>query len=391
MFTSHHHGISRFWLIWVFAGLCLFGVSYWWLQTSSYTPPALSFDGDSSNLHDLAIVPTLDTPMPPGKSVLWCSSFQLAWNQLKQDIVKEPIRIEGAEAIADRLNRAEQSFSDISADSVYAVAGLVRDGINDKIRSEMHRRFPGAPVPELDDDPLAITAFAHLNAGVKYAHPFQVNPKPLDFTDARGQKTSVASFGIPGSNREVPPEVREQVRILYASYAGEEVLGFALDLSVDSQPNQIVLARIKPATTLAETLADLENKNAKYKLISKPLPDDKEDELNYNETLLVPAMHWRVNHQFRELEGVNRFLLNPCCPGLFMKTAYQDVEFRFDSEGATVASNARLVAAKASAERARPPTAFKFDRPFLIYLKKRDAKHPFFVMWVNDAELLLPR
>lgn len=30
----------------------------------------------------------------------------------------------------------------------------------------------------------------------------------------------------------------------------------------------------------------------------------------------------------------------------------------------------------------------KFDRPFLIYVKKRGAPHPHFVMWVENAELL---
>jgi hypothetical protein len=32
---------------------------------------------------------------------------------------------------------------------------------------------------------------------------------------------------------------------------------------------------------------------------------------------------------------------------------------------------------------------FHFDRPFLIYVKKRGADYsPFFVMWVDNAELM---
>jgi len=34
------------------------------------------------------------------------------------------------------------------------------------------------------------------------------------------------------------------------------------------------------------------------------------------------------------------------------------------------------------------PTYFVLDRPFLIYMKKRDATAPYFVMWVDNAELL---
>jgi len=38
----------------------------------------------------------------------------------------------------------------------------------------------------------------------------------------------------------------------------------------------------------------------------------------------------------------------------------------------------------------KEPKHFYFGRPFFLYLKKRDAQHPFFVMWVDNAELLVP-
>lgn len=35
------------------------------------------------------------------------------------------------------------------------------------------------------------------------------------------------------------------------------------------------------------------------------------------------------------------------------------------------------------------PRQMYFDRPFLIYVKKRGAEYsPFFVMWVDNAELM---
>ena len=34
------------------------------------------------------------------------------------------------------------------------------------------------------------------------------------------------------------------------------------------------------------------------------------------------------------------------------------------------------------------PAYYFFNKPFLVYMKKRGAKHPFFVMWVDNAELL---
>src|SRR5271166_1772791 len=66
----------------------------------------LTFDGNSDKLQRTAFVPTLDTPIPDGKSAVWCASFQLAWDKLKTDIVKGPVKISNAEAICDRLNKA---------------------------------------------------------------------------------------------------------------------------------------------------------------------------------------------------------------------------------------------------------------------------------------------
>jgi hypothetical protein len=35
------------------------------------------------------------------------------------------------------------------------------------------------------------------------------------------------------------------------------------------------------------------------------------------------------------------------------------------------------------------PINMIFDKPFLIYLKEKEGKYPYFAMWVNNAELLI--
>ena len=53
------------------------------------------------------MVATLDCPLPEHKNAIWCSTFQMAWDKLKQDIIGEPIQIPEAEELADRLNRSQ--------------------------------------------------------------------------------------------------------------------------------------------------------------------------------------------------------------------------------------------------------------------------------------------
>src|SRR5262249_25434097 len=65
-----------------------------------------SFDGPSTSLRQTIVVPALDSPIPEGKSALWCASFQLAWDRLMKDVAKGPVEVQNAETVARRLNGA---------------------------------------------------------------------------------------------------------------------------------------------------------------------------------------------------------------------------------------------------------------------------------------------
>ena len=91
-----------------------------------YAPPPVAFDGDSKSLKQSVIIPTLDTPIPEGKNVIWCASFPMAWDRLKNDVIGEPVRVANAEAVAERLNKAVVKDADLPDGSYYAAAGLAK-------------------------------------------------------------------------------------------------------------------------------------------------------------------------------------------------------------------------------------------------------------------------
>ena len=88
-----------------------------------------TFNGSSTDLKHTIVVPTLDTPMPACKNVIWCSSFHVAWNEMADSVIKGPIQVEGAEEVAERLNNAEASKDDIEEGDYFAVADWVSNGI----------------------------------------------------------------------------------------------------------------------------------------------------------------------------------------------------------------------------------------------------------------------
>ncbi len=326
------------------------------------------------------VVPTLDCPMPKGRNVIWCASFQMAWNRLRDDVIKEPVRLGGAEDLCQRLNSAPQSEADLPPESYYAAAGH-GEAIVETIRKEMAKRFPGAPAPNFFEKELggpAVVAYAYMEARAKFGIPFPQNRKPLAFKDARGRETQVNSFGLRPEDIDTYQKVRDQVRVLFASrrYEKEDCvpLEFAVDPCKTSSPNQIVLARVEPAATLAGTLAQVEKLGAEFSKGDYPI-----HELEPADQLLIPDMRCEIAHSFTELE--RKTFLNPGSEMLIVTKAWQMIRFRLDRGGAELASEAEEQAAC-------KPKYLLFRGPFLIYMKRRGARHPFFVMWVDNAELL---
>jgi hypothetical protein len=337
-------------------------------------PPSETGAVRSDKLQQTVIVPTLDSPVPANKSVIWCASFQLAWNRFKSDVTKGPVQLKNAEEVADRLNRAEQSEDDLDPATYYAAAGLVRDGIVARIRQEMAAKFPDAPLPQVGEAGTAALAYAFLQAGVRYKYEYYDNTNPFHFTGSDGKKVAVHSFGIrPSERAQGHRTFRAQVQILF-----QDPVEFALDLCRDSQPNQVILAAVGWKGTLAATLAHVQKPR------TKPPSERSGPEFGQFATLLVPNMDWDLEHHFRELEGPDKLFLNPTLRGLYLDTALQRVRFRLDRRGAEVRSEAQVVLKGLSDGR----DDFHFDRPFLVVMTKRGARQPFFVMWVDSAEML---
>ncbi len=372
-------------MVLVLAGIAALVVAWKFRRGRPYQPPPITYEGDSTGLEQTVIVPTLDTPIPPGKNVIWCSSFQVAWNHLKDDVIKAPVKVANAEEVADRLNRAPQSEADLPEGSYYATAGFVGDGVVETIQKEMAQRFPSAGKPTFEGLlPDAIVAYAYLTAGVKFTIPFFDSNKPLAFQGSDGGETSVSAFGIRPQDEYAYDRLREQVEILYSfpdfyHYFGKEdpSAEFAIDLCKDSSPNQIVVARIEPGETLADTVASLEEKIREW----SPESEKHARSFGISDVLLVPEASWRIAHHFAEIEGPDKMLRNAGFEGYYVDTAFQMIEFRLDRSGAELATEAKVIFLPI-------PRYFLFHRAFLIYMRKRGAEHPFLVMWVDNAELL---
>jgi hypothetical protein len=352
----------------------------WFLHSrDSYVPRPLPPPRPSDGFKATVMVPTLETPIPASKSAIWCGAFQLAWNRMKTDVAKEPLRIQGAEALCTILNACAFNDADLTPESFYAAAGLEQDGIEARIRREMGERFPGVS-PELTPVPgRSAVAYAYLAAGLRFTYAYVEQKEGVPFREGSGRLATVRGFGVRSSESHAYRDAYRQPRVLYHG-PDEPPREYVVDLDPKSGPQQIVLAMMKRPTTLAEGIAWVEKNTAS---------GDSEG-FRGGESLIVPEVAMGIVHHFAELEGPDRVFLNPVLREDYVAVARQFIQFRLDRGGAELRAEAEFAAAKAAMP-SGAPLQLLFDRPFLLLMKKRGASRPYFAVWIDNLEILEPR
>jgi hypothetical protein len=361
----------------VVATIAAGGWAYWRFQGQSSPPalPEVAFAGASQELAELAVLPTLDTPVPTGKTLLWSSAFALAWRRLRDELAREPIRLDYATAQVDRLNADDHADTDWANGDLLAMAGLARQAFESRVQRRYRSLFADRPVPTLPLRANEVAVYAVGQLHQTFEQAFFPGDEPLIFRDASGRTTAVRSFGV-FEPAQAAGALGKQVQVEYFSDEGEEAgrPQWIVDLDRTSQPYQVLVARLPLRATLAETWAVLEAKRAGY--AQQKRPERRVDRL------VVPALSFRLEHRFEELESPDKHFLNPRLAGLHLGLASLHLEFRLDHQGTRPAPRATPNPGHG------PSQALLADGPFLVAVKKRTAKQPIVLLWIATADFL---
>jgi hypothetical protein len=348
----------------------------------------LAFSGRSENLKATEVVATLGTPILKDRNAVWCASFQTAWKAL-QTLVDEPLSFGDTNSTAQSLNAEPDLVSQMPENCLYIIVATNQVGVLDQIRRDFKRKFPQTPEPIFPlIAPESVLTYAHLETKQEFPLAYHQNPTPLHFTDVTQKQVDLSSFGILPQDHDACAKLRAQVRVLFRDFDMRHVdAEFGLDLSVAS-PIQIVAARIPPKQSLEAALAYVDSKATQmedhvkdYASRSTYYQGQQLRNLQLSDAFLMPDIAFFISHHFVQLES--KIFKNGSLKGKRLDIAQQDILFRLGANGVEVKSEARAYSAAV-------PNHFYFDRPFLLYAKKRGSTTPFFVMWVANAELLCP-
>ena len=330
------------------------------------------------------ISPYLEAKLDSATNTLYCASFQMAWSKMRNQVIKEDIRIEGTPPTAFQLNRQLLSNDDVSTSSYVAEAGVLSKELIERINKGRQEKFGNQGGESFKMTPptngkRTIIAYAYLQKSLEFRNEFEKLTAPLLFQDSSGSKASVAAFGIEKFSYSNHRHEKLQGQVSVYDYRNDN--DFILSLRSKSDDDEIILAKVKPGKSLLGT----------YQAVAKRVDAGKKTEIWENESLKVPKIDFDLSYSFPELEG--KQFLNSGWEGWTIGKALQDTRFKLDEKGAVLKSRAFIMAMKgeAPAPGNSKPRMFIFDKPFLIYLKQKNGKYPYFVLWVNNSELMLKK
>lgn len=358
------------------SGLPLPGVD--WGLPIEFTDESLAELRPAASYEQTSVEASLETPLKSGCNLIYCGTFQLAWDALRDELATNEVRLAGDPPLASLLNSQRFPKGALSPKDYLAMAGRIDQGILEKIADARKAKFPMATFPLPQPTPLAeLLAYCYLQKRLPFEAKFDRMKDPLRFHGSQGEQP-VINFGIQNYQWIDPGVERLRTQIDVLDYVNDN--NFVIRLKTLS--NHILLAKVPPTESLAVTW------EAVAKRLKKPQGGITPPPLVPGEPFAMPNVAFFIERNFEELE--RRAITHPEI-GLRLAIAKQLIKFQLDESGAKLEAAAEIVAESGTTGPPRPPDPRRFlmDRPFLLALHERGTETPYLVLWIDNAELMI--
>ena len=314
-----------------------------------------------------AMVPVLNVPMTD-QNLLYCVTFQLAWNELMDNVIKEDIILGTEKVYSTELNLQKFTKSSLSDADYIAMVGMGKDDIVKRINDEMDRKFNEEDKWKVESEvgPDDYLAFSFLKKVLTFETSFEKVEEGLDF-----KGTKVASFGIMDvKDPETAQKLRDQVELVH--YVSDDE--FIIRLKDSDEKEDLFLARLPKEETLEGMLEKAET------LVSEPIPLTSYDRLN------IPLIAFDIKKSYKEFIG--QPVMNKGFESYSIGEALQRIEFILNESGAVLKSKAEIMMPTSMP---MDPKSLILDDSFLLYMKETGKQEPYLAIYVDNAEILQTR
>ncbi|HOT74841.1 MAG TPA: ankyrin repeat domain-containing protein [Candidatus Wallbacteria bacterium] len=348
-----------------------------------------SFINETSSgaLKATKITPVMDTEITTGENLIFCSTFQMAWNELCSKYVEGTLEIENAPVYVEKLNQLSGQPPLLDKESYIAMSGFGGEGIINKVNETVNKKFGHLNQDELPPKfnyhlgSNEIFVFSYLYKNLEFKEEFDKLPPMLMcnnnkvfYAEAFGLRRGYIKNHKPDTDKR-----REQFNLIYHNdYGTVEVdrpKGIILSLVTESNSDEIILSTVPVSGTLTNS----------YNIIKKII-DKSTDKKNFVEILRIPKINFNILHEYNELN--NKIIMNnpfiKYMDRLIFKKAVQKFALNLNEKGSKIVSYEYI---NITINYIQSEAVIKC--PFMIYFRDKTKDTPYFMAYVANDELLV--
>jgi len=321
------------------------------------------------------IVPTMEDKI--SSDSVWCPTFQLVWNDMKNEVVGQDIHFieEEEPEYLENLNKELFKEDQISEEYYYKKWGIKSNDLKEELISEIKDKFnENSDVIDENEDWDAwknesdaekkYIFYTMLKKVFNFETPFDVLDDGIFYSEGM-DFGDVKYFGIDEDSKEA---LREQVNILYFNNVND----FAI--SVNTKENdEVIFAKGTTGENFAQKYENIKNSAENY---------SGDIKLGDEDTLKIPNLKFYSVNEYEELLR-KEFFSNrgTTCE---INQAIQTIQFEMNNEGGKLKSEALIEMTEKASLMEDTAKILDFDREFVIFVKEKDKEIPYFALNVSD-------
>ncbi len=331
------------------------------------------------SVKEMTVVPTMNDTITEDSS--WCGTFQLIWNDMKNEVVKQDIVFNPQLDMVKNLNKEDFNESMLSEDYYFKIYGIKNLKLKETIESEIKKKFNQTSdiLNKIDwsenglDNPNNSDSRRYFFYTMLYRKfEFLKEFDKLDNDKFGNKYKDVEYFGI---DDETEASVGNQIQVLYYNSKND----FALLINTTTN-DEVIFCKNPKGKCFNEIYENMNNESDKY---------TGSRSFEYLDEFKAPNLTFNQEKEYTELANNEFKTADPKYDTAEIQKAIQTIKFSLDEKGGEIKSEAAIdtkidiVSLKPETEKDEP-RYFYVDDTFAIFLREKGKSKPYFAGRVDD-------
>lgn len=320
----------------------------------------------------ITIVPTMDDKITTDSS--WCATFQLVWNDMKNEIVKTDVVFNPQLEMVENLNKESFTEDMLSDEYYFKIYGLKTKKLKEEIEKGIKEKFNQTSdiLKDFDwseealDDPTNPDLRRYFFYTMLYRE-FEYKSKFSVLDNAKfGEYEDIKYFGVNKNSKEA---VRKQIEVLFYNSEND----FAVKIKTKDN-DEVIFYKNPEGETFKEIYDSMMKKTNEY---------EESRDFSEKDFFMAPILSFNVKREYKELENKK---FNTADGNIAMiEKAIQSIKFSLDETGGKVKSEAGVDSWKTTSMAGEEKTRyFNVNDTFALFLKEETKDVPYLALRVDD-------